>query len=77
MGISWSSPEPSLPLEEVIRLLEEEMKAWKQAADEVVALKPNLHDTEALNRADRHIYWCRARAEALRKLVTRICDTGI
>ena len=53
------------------------MKAWKQAADEVVALKPNLHDTEALNRADRHIYWCRARAEALRKLVTRICDTGI
>ena len=73
MGISWS-PEKSLPLEEVVHLLEQEMKAWRHTADELASCKTHISDATALHRAETQIYNCRARAEALRKLVARLCD---
>ena len=73
MGISWS-PEKSLPLAEVVHLLEQEMKAWRQTAEDLISCKGHIVDPAALHRAETQIYNCRARAEALRKLVARLCD---
>ncbi len=73
MTLSWDQNGRRLDTKTVIHALEEEQHAWQQAADEVSKLRSQLPQPEQ-GKADEHIRWCRARSEALRKMVVRLCD---
>ena len=70
MSIQWDDPER---LGHFIRLLESESKAWQEAADAFQALLPAMAQPQ-ISEAESRIRECRARAEALRKLVLRIVE---
>ena len=56
-----------------IRLLERESKAWQEVADAFQALIPAVAQPQ-LAEAEARVRDCRARAEALRKLVLHIVE---
>lgn len=70
MSIQWDDPER---VGHFIRLLEHECKAWQDTADSIEALLPSV-SAPNLQEAESRIRNCRARAEALRKLVQHICQ---
>ena len=70
MSIQWDDPER---LGHFIRLLESESKAWQEAADAFQALLPAVAQPQ-ISEAESRIRECRARAEALRKLVLHIVE---
>jgi len=70
MSIQWDDPER---VGHFIRLLESESKAWQETAEAIHALLPDV-SAPKLEEAESRIHQCRARAEALRKLVRHICE---
>jgi len=70
MSIQWDDPER---LGHFIRLLERESKAWQEAADAIQALVPAVAKPQ-ITEAETRVRECRARAEALRKLVLHIVE---
>ncbi len=70
MSIQWDDPER---VGHFIRLLERESKAWQDAADAIQALIPAVAKPRA-GEAEARVRECRARAEALRRLVLHIVE---
>jgi hypothetical protein len=70
MSIQWDDPER---LGHFIRLLERESKAWHDAANAFQAILPAVAQPQ-VSEAESRIRECRARAEALRKLVLHIVE---
>src|SRR5579885_1437168 len=70
MSIQWDDPER---LGHFIRLLERESKAWQEAAEAFQALIPAIAPPQ-ISEAEARVLDCRARAEALRKLVLHIVE---
>lgn len=70
MSIQWDDPERA---GHFIRLLERESKAWQEAADAIEALIPAVAPPQTM-QAEARMRECRARAEALRKLVLHIVE---
>ena len=70
MSIQWDNPER---VAHFIRLLEHESRAWQETADGVEALLPAVSPPR-VEEAESRVRQCRARAEALRKLVRHICE---
>lgn len=70
MAIQWDDPER---LGHFIRLLERESKAWHDAGDAFQALLPAVAKPQK-GEAESRVRECRARAEALRKLVLHIVE---
>ena len=70
MSIQWDDPER---LGHFIRLLERESKAWQDAANAFQSLIPAVAQPQ-IAEAEERVLECRARAEALRKLVLHIVE---
>jgi hypothetical protein len=70
MSIHWDDPQRA---EHFIRILERESKAWQEAADAIQSLIPGVSQA-MINEAETRVRECRARAEALRKMVLHICE---
>ncbi|MBV9146861.1 MAG: hypothetical protein JO065_13155 [Acidobacteria bacterium] len=68
MSIQWDDPER---VGHFIRLLERECKAWQETADGIEALFPSVAPSQ-IDEAQSRMRECRARAEALRKLVKHV-----
>ncbi|MGZ4789198.1 MAG: hypothetical protein ACXVZX_11830 [Terriglobales bacterium] len=72
MAILWH--DDKLDAESIVRLLEAERKAWLEMADSIERLKPSLITGGVAMVATDHVHSCRARAEALKRLVSRLCE---
>jgi len=72
MAIVWQ--DEKLDPESIVRLFELERKAWLEMADSVERLKPSLVSGGVALEATNHVHACRARAEALKRLVSRLCE---
>ena len=72
MGVLWQSEK--LDPESIVMILERERRAWLEAANAFDRLKPSLVSGTATHEAVSHTHACRARAEALKKLVARFCE---
>ena len=70
MSIQWDDPRRA---GHFIRILERESQAWHEAADALQALIPEVSQ-HLVHEAETRVRECRARAEALRKLVLHICE---
>ena len=70
MSVQWDNPER---VGHFIRLLEDESKAWQDTADSIQSLLPSLTPAKT-EEARSSMRQCRARAEALRRLVRHICE---
>ena len=70
MSVQWDNPERAGPF---IRILERESKAWRQAAEVIEGLMPAVAESRVAE-AELRVRECKARAEALRKLVLHICE---
>jgi hypothetical protein len=72
MAILWQ--DEKLDFESIVGLFERERKAWLEMADSVERLKPSLVSGGVAAQATASIHDCRARAEALKRLIVRLCD---
>jgi hypothetical protein len=72
MGVLWQSDR--LDPESIVMILERERRAWLEAAVAFERIKPSLVTGSATNEVTNHVHACRARAEALKKLVARLCE---
>jgi len=72
MAVLWQ--DDKLDPESIVRMFEAERKAWMEMADAIERLKPSLVSGGVALQATEHIHSCRARAEALKRLVTRLCE---
>ncbi len=72
MAILWQ--DDKLDPESIVNLFERERKAWLDMADSIEKLKPSLVSGGVAIQATNHIHDCRARAEALKRLVQRLCE---
>jgi hypothetical protein len=72
MGVLWQSDK--LDPESIVKILERERRAWLETANAFERLKPSLVSGTATQDVVNHIHSCRARAEALKKLVARFCE---
>ena len=72
MGVLWQSDR--LDPETIVMILERERRAWLEAANAFERLRPSLVTGSASQDVTNHIHACRARAEALKKLVARLCE---
>jgi hypothetical protein len=70
MSVQWDDPER---VGHFIRLLEVECKAWQDTAESIQSLLSSIAPAKA-EEAFSSIRQCRARAEALRRLVRHICE---
>lgn len=70
MAIQWDDPERA---GHFIRILERESKAWHDAADAIQSLLSGVAEAKLAEAAAR-IRECRARGEALRKLVLHLVE---
>ena len=70
MSIQWDDP---ARVRHFIRLLEHESKAWQDIADSLQSLLSAVAPSKVAE-AESNIRQCRARAEALRKLVRHVCE---
>jgi hypothetical protein len=72
MSVLWQ--DEKLDPESIVRIFERERKAWLEMADEIEKLKPSLVSGGVAIRATNSIHDCRARAEALKRLIARLCE---
>ena len=72
MAVLWQ--DDKLDAESIVRILEAERKAWLDMADSIERLKPSLVTGGVALVANDHVHSCRARAEALKRLVSRLCE---
>ena len=72
MAVLWQ--EDKLDPESIVMLFERERRAWLQMADEIEKLKPSLVSGGVAILATNSVHDCRARAEALKRLVIRMCE---
>jgi hypothetical protein len=69
MSIQWDEAQR---VGHFLRLLEQECRAWQETADDIQALVSSVAPPK-IKEAESRVRQCRARAEALRKLVTHVC----
>ncbi len=72
MSVLWQ--DDKLDPEAIIRLFESERHAWLEMAESIEKLKPSLVSGGVVSQAMDHVHTCRARAEALKRLVARLCE---
>ena len=72
MAVLWQ--DEKLDPETIVRMFERERKAWLEMADAIERMKPSLVSGGVAIQATNNIHDCRARAEALKKLVVRLCE---
>ena len=72
MSVLWQ--DDKLDAESIVRLFEAERKAWLDMAEAIEKLKPSLVTGGVAMVAADHVHGCRARAEALKRLVSRLCE---
>lgn len=72
MAVLWQ--DEKLDPETIVKLFERERKAWLDMATELERLKPSLVSGGVVLQVTNSIHDCRARAEALRRLVARLCE---
>jgi hypothetical protein len=72
MAVLWQ--DDKLNPETIVKLFEREQHAWLEMAAHIEQLKPSLVSGGAVAVANTHVHDCRARAEALKKLVVRLCE---
>jgi hypothetical protein len=72
MAVLWQ--DDKLNPETIVKLFERERHAWLEMADSVEQMKPSLVSGGAVAIATTHVHDCRARAEALKKLIVRLCE---
>ena len=72
MGVLWQSDK--LDPESLVVILDRERRAWQEAANAFEHLKPSLVSGSAVQELTTQVHACRARAEALKKLVARLCE---
>ena len=72
MAILWQ--DDKLDPESIVRMFDRERKAWLEMATSLEKLKPSLVSGGVALEANNHIHDCRARAEALKRLVSRLCE---
>jgi len=72
MAILWH--DDRIDPESIVRLFEAERKAWLDMADAIERLKPSLVSGGVALQASEQVHNCRARAEALKRLVSRLCE---
>jgi hypothetical protein len=72
MGILWQGDR--LDPETIVMILERERRAWLEAATGFEEMKALLTGESEIQKAVHHIHNCRARAEALKRSVQRLCE---
>jgi hypothetical protein len=72
MGVLWQGDR--LDPESLVMILERERRAWLEAASAFERLKTSLVSGSATAEVANHVHACRARAEALKKFVARLCE---
>jgi|1186.fasta_scaffold1124708_1 hypothetical protein len=72
MGVLWQGDR--LDPESIVLILERERRAWSEAASAFERLKPSLVSGVASQEVNNHVHSCRARAEALKRFVARLCE---
>ena len=72
MGVLWQGER--LDPETIVMILERERRAWLEAANGFEEMKPSLVSGSAVQQATKHVHACRARAEALKRSVVRLCE---
>jgi len=72
MAILWQ--DEKLDPQSIVALFERERKAWLEMADSIDRLKPSLVSGGVSEQATHHVHDCRARAEALKRLISRLCE---
>jgi len=72
MGVLWQGDR--LDPETIVMILERERRAWLEAANGFEELKPSLVSGAAIQKLTNHVHGCRARAEALKRSVQRLCE---
>jgi hypothetical protein len=72
MGVLWQGDR--LDPESIVMILERERRAWIEAANAFERLKPSLVSGAATQELTQHVHACRARAEALKRSVARLCE---
>ncbi len=72
MGVLWQGDR--LDPESIVMILERERRAWLEAANAFERLKPSLVSGTATQELTQHVHACRARAEALKRSVARLCE---
>jgi len=72
MGVLWQGDR--LDPESIVMILERERRAWVEAANAFERLKPSLVSGAATQELTQHVHACRARAEALKRSVARLCE---
>ncbi len=72
MGVLWQGDR--LDPESIVMILERERRAWLEAARAFERLKPALVSGTSTQEVVDHVHACRARAEALKKTVQRLCE---
>ncbi len=72
MGVLWQGDK--LDPEMIVMVLERERRAWLDAANGFEQMKPSLVSGTAAADATNRVHACRARAEALKKFVARLCE---
>jgi hypothetical protein len=72
MGVLWQGEK--LDPESIVLMLERERRAWLEAANGFEQMKPSLVSGAAIQQATNHVHACRARAEALKRSVARLCE---
>jgi hypothetical protein len=72
MGVLWQGDR--LDPESIVMILERERRAWVEAANAFERMKPSLVSGAATTEVTNHVHACRARAEALKRFVARLCE---
>lgn len=72
MSILWQ--DDKLDPESIVTMFERERMAWLEMADFLEKLKPSLVSGGVALLATNHVHDCRARAEAIKRLVMRLCE---
>ena len=72
MGILWQGDR--LDPETIVMILERERRAWLEAANGFEEMKVSLVSGSSVQKATQHVHACRARAEALKRSVQRLCE---
>ena len=72
MALLWQ--DERLDPETVAKMFDRERQAWLETAEFIERMKTSLISGGAALAATEQAVQCRARAEALKKLVSRICE---
>jgi hypothetical protein len=72
MGVLWQGDK--LDPQTIVMMLERERRAWLEAANGFEEMKPSLVSGSAVQKVTNHVHACRARAEALKRSVARLCE---